>query len=385
MAAGTSSMGSLASTGPLADALLEHARRGARLQSLLRVVLVVFVVLTVSLVPPVGDVGVYYVVLAAYLAWTVVFAVWIEHGDPAPVRLAWSALLADVAVLAVLTLMAGIGAQASWTSYVLSNGFFLIPVLAATDLRPRVCAAAVIPTVVVSLASSLATQEANAEPLSSILLHHVVLAGLGAGCVALSQIQRSRVQTIGRLLSDRTAMLDELMRLDDRERLSLSENPTTAHSRRLAAQDLDEPRGRRPRRRPHRPALTESSRLLRSTVTELHPAVLEHAGLARAVEDLARTSGTRGGFNSGLTDLYGLRNPILAARILRSRRERSRTCETRRCDGAPGFPSAERTWSPPLLQGTASPSGRLLRRHRPAPPTVSRPAAARSPGMPCTS
>ena len=192
MAAGTSSTGSSASTGPLADALLEHARRGARLQSLLRVVLVVFVVLTVSLVPPVGDVGVYYVVLAAYLAWTVVFAVWIEHGDPAPVRLAWSALLADVAVLAVLTLMAGIGAQASWTSYVLSNGFFLIPVLAATDLRPRVCAAAVIPTVVVSLASSLATQEANAEPLASILLHHVVLAGLGAGCVALSQIQRSR-------------------------------------------------------------------------------------------------------------------------------------------------------------------------------------------------
>ena len=34
-------------------------------------------------------------------------------------------------------------------------------------------------------------------------------------------------------------------------------------------------------------ALVESSRLLRSTVTELHPAVLEHAGLSRALRDLA--------------------------------------------------------------------------------------------------
>ena len=41
-------------------------------------------------------------------------------------------------------------------------------------------------------------------------------------------------------------------------------------------------------------ALTESSQLLRSTVSELHPAVLEQAGLARAVTDLAHSQG-RGG------------------------------------------------------------------------------------------
>ena len=37
-------------------------------------------------------------------------------------------------------------------------------------------------------------------------------------------------------------------------------------------------------------ALGESSRMLRSTVSELHPAVLEQAGLAQAVRDLAASS-----------------------------------------------------------------------------------------------
>ena len=41
-------------------------------------------------------------------------------------------------------------------------------------------------------------------------------------------------------------------------------------------------------------ALTESSRLLRSTVAELHPAVLEHAGLARALRELAGSTATGG-------------------------------------------------------------------------------------------
>jgi two-component system NarL family sensor kinase len=43
-------------------------------------------------------------------------------------------------------------------------------------------------------------------------------------------------------------------------------------------------------------ALTASSRLLRSTVSELHPAVLERLGLAQALRDLARTTEARGGF-----------------------------------------------------------------------------------------
>ena len=40
--------------------------------------------------------------------------------------------------------------------------------------------------------------------------------------------------------------------------------------------------------------MAESSRLLRSTVAELHPAVLEHTGLARALRQLADSAATGG-------------------------------------------------------------------------------------------
>src|SRR5262249_48771256 len=47
-------------------------------------------------------------------------------------------------------------------------------------------------------------------------------------------------------------------------------------------------------------ALTEASTLLRSTVTELHPAVLQQAGLAQALRDLAGTAKSTGGFSTNL-------------------------------------------------------------------------------------
>ena len=42
-------------------------------------------------------------------------------------------------------------------------------------------------------------------------------------------------------------------------------------------------------------ALTQSARLLRTTVTELHPAVLDQSGLPAAVTSLARTAADRAG------------------------------------------------------------------------------------------
>jgi two-component system NarL family sensor kinase len=106
------------------------------------------------------------------------------------------------------------------------------------------------------------------------------------------------VATIGRLVGDRTGLLTEVMTTEDRERRQLAEHLhdgalqyvlaarhdiEDVHSDPQALVRLDE-------------ALTESSRLLRSTVAELHPAVLERLGLAQALRDLARTTEARGGF-----------------------------------------------------------------------------------------
>ncbi len=296
--------------------MLEHARRGVRLQALLRGVMVVFVLLTVAIVPPVHNSAGCDAIAGAYAAWAIAVGFWGWRGSALALRFVWVALFMDVIALAALTLLAGASARESWTADVLVNGFFLVPLLAATQLRPDVCAAVVIPTVAVYFLSSALTKSANAEPWDSIALRTLVLAGLGCGCVALSWIQRSRVQTISRLVRDRTSLLGELVNTEDRERRALAEN---LHDGALqyvlaARHDLEDARDLADPGAFARldQALRESSRLLRSTLGELHPAVLEQAGLARALRELAQNAQAGSGITVSLaTDDWGpeLRTP----------------------------------------------------------------------------
>ena len=121
---------------------------------------------------------------------------------------------------------------------------------------------------------------------------------LSLGCVALSWIQRARVVTIGHLLEDRTDLVGQLMSTEDRERRMLAERLHDGALQYLlgARHDLEDARQLADPEAFARLelALTESSRLLRSTVAELHPAVLEHAGLARALRELADSTATAG-------------------------------------------------------------------------------------------
>ena len=272
-------------------AVVAYANRGARTQVLLRGALVLFVILTISLLPPVqGDVACY-VITAAYAVFAVGFAVWAWPGGPSVARWAWLGLFVDVAVLATLTLIAGVSTELTWTDDVLLHGLFVIPILGATQLQPVACSAVVIPTTIVFFLSSVATRGANEEPWASIALRTLALAAVAAGSVALSRIQRSRVDTISGLLRDRAGLLDELVQLEDREREALAQQ---LHDGALqyvlaARQDLDDLRDAADTQSVDRIdyALTESSRLLRSKVSELHPAVLDRAGLPSALRNLA--------------------------------------------------------------------------------------------------
>jgi two-component system NarL family sensor kinase len=169
----------------------------------------------------------------------------------------------------------------------------------------------------VYLVAAIATRESNAEPWASVLLRTVIAAGVAAGCVGLSRIQRSRVRTIGALVATRTQLLTELTGIEQRERRELSEH---LHDGALqyvlaARHDLDDARetGDPEAFARLEQALGESSRLLRSTVAELHPAVLARAGLPAAVRDLAGTAAARGGFTAEV-DTAGwpddLRTPV---------------------------------------------------------------------------
>jgi two-component system NarL family sensor kinase len=263
--------------------LLQHAYRGIRVQFLLRLILLAFMVVSIIAVPPARDRGSSALILAGYTAWTIGLGLWSRRGGEAPVRWMWLALLIDAAALSALTLVAGVASSHTWTADLLVNGFFILPMLAATQLRPAVCAAVAGPATAAYFAVSWATKAANTEPWSSILLRTSVLAGLGVGCIALSRVQLSRVLTIAGLARQRSELLNELLTVQARERAALAEQ---LHDGALqyvlaARHDLEDVRADGDPEALARIefALTESSVLLRDIVSQLHPAVLQSAGL----------------------------------------------------------------------------------------------------------
>ncbi|MCD2158095.1 ATP-binding protein [Rhodococcus cerastii] len=283
----------------LNNILTDHEYHGVLLQLAIRGVLVIFIASALIFVPPARYALICELIFALYALWAVAVTVWMWKGDQARIDSSWMALFVDLTVVTSLSLLTGTAGAESWTANILTNALFMIPLLACTQLRPWICAGVVVPTVAVFLISSALTKGSNSEPWVSILLSTVALAGLGAGAVVLSWIQRSRIQTIGALAQDRTSLLADLMSLEERERQTLAEQ---LHDGALqyvlaARQDLEDVKNGQPEALERMtPALWEASRLLRNTAAELHPAVLERTGLVPALSDAARAAGARGGF-----------------------------------------------------------------------------------------
>jgi two-component system, NarL family, sensor kinase len=284
----------------LYEVLLDHAQRGVRVQMLLRGALAIFVVATVVVVRPAVHQPGCYVIAGLYAIWVVVLGVRSRHGGERAVRLVWLALFIDALVLGVLSILAG-PAQQSWTSDILVNGFFFIPMIAGAQLRPGVATAVTAPTVAMYLASVLAAQNANGEPTSSIVLRTGVLAALSAGCVLLSAVQRSRVLTIAGLVADRTRLVTELAHVESAARADLAEELHDGVLQYVLAarQDLEDARTRGDADSFDRIdfALRESTSLLRAKLSQLHPAVLKQAGLLRALSDLVHATAERSGLS----------------------------------------------------------------------------------------
>jgi two-component system, NarL family, sensor kinase len=283
------------------DSALDSAQRlnryiflGVRLQLLLRILLIAFIAATLAFEPPTAMIWICVLILGTYLAIVGCWTTWVLRSDQPwatmnrPVTFA--VLSADVVVVSVLAVFTGIASPTSWASDVLTQGLFLIPVIAAAQLRPKISAAMAIPAVIAFIASSWISKSINQEPWPPIVLGAAVLCGLSGGSVALSFIQRSRVTMIKELAQQRSQLLDEVLGLEKHERSALSER---LHDGALqcvlaARYDLQEVRsGSVSAVDRAESTLTETVHLLRNVVRELHPEVLVRSGLKSAVEQLA--------------------------------------------------------------------------------------------------
>ncbi len=154
----------------------------------------------------------------------------------------------------------------------------------------------------VALIAGLSQRSSTAD----VVIPALALAGSGAGAVTLLHVQRSRALMIGDVISDRERLLGELLALEARERRQLAAQlHDGALQYVLAARiDLDDVReGTDPDALDRiDTALARSCTVLRDTVGELHPAVLEHAGLAAALRQVAADAAARGGLTISVHD-----------------------------------------------------------------------------------
>jgi two-component system, NarL family, sensor kinase len=176
--------------------------------------------------------------------------------------------------------------------------FFVLPVLAAARLRPALTAGwsagAIVAFILLSLVHPAAGEvQATARVTSQVA--YLALVGLAATLV--SQVLSQRDAAIARLAEQRGQLATHALTAEQRERRRLAEllHDASVQTLSVARQELvDYHRtGREASFARARSAIDETMAQLRGEIFELHPYVLDHAGLPAALSALADRSAGR--------------------------------------------------------------------------------------------
>ena len=223
--------------------------------------------------------------LAALWAGVTAAAAWSDRfGMPGGV-----APVVDVALLCALAHETG-GAASQ-----LRHVFLAVPLFAAFFVpAPATAACAAGALAAYAATAAIHPADANAELVTS---HLLAAAWIGAASIAVSVVLARRMSDIGTLADARGRLLTELLGAEERERRQLADalhdgpvqalalarvRLTTAKA--AGADGLDSAEA----------AITEATGQLRSTIRDLHPYVLDAAGLAAALEAAAHRTGGAG-------------------------------------------------------------------------------------------
>ncbi|MFL5931541.1 MAG: sensor histidine kinase [Gaiellaceae bacterium] len=234
------------------------------------------------------------ITLAVYSAWSAGLLAWV-YLRPATEELALAATGIDIVAISVLAVLSG----GAFSHNRLA--FFLIPVAVAFRFRPAITAVAVVVTVA-AYVTQAALHPAADDPEAKrfIATQAGFLAWIGAACVWLSLLLARRTEQVARLAESRSRLLADALEAEQRERKALAEalhdhaiqNLLSArHELEEAGESVTHPALDRADT-----ALTDTVGQLREAVFELHPYVLEEAGLEAGLRSLAQQAASRGGF-----------------------------------------------------------------------------------------
>lgn len=170
--------------------------------------------------------------------------------------------------------------------------FFALPLVATFRLRPGLTgvwsAVAVAAYVTVSLLHP-ALQDPDAP--GQVLVSALYLAWAGAAAVALSGLLAAAAERITRLADERQTLVRQALESESRarRRLAADLHDQPLQTLLVAGQELQAARRSSPDTLDRAgDALRTAVAQLRSEISELHSHVLDHAGLAAALEDLAQ-------------------------------------------------------------------------------------------------
>jgi two-component system, NarL family, sensor kinase len=247
------------------------------------------------------------ITLAAFSAWSAGVLAWV-HIRPASPRFALAATAVDVAAISTLAVLSG-GAFSH-----ARLAFFLVPVTVAFRFRPAVTAAAAVVTTAAYVIQA-AAHPAIGQPqaLRFVLTQAGFLAWVGLACFLLSLLLAGRTQLASRLAEERSRLLDQSLSAEQRERKALAE---ALHDHALqnllsARHELDEATEEtaHPALGRADTALAETVRQLREAVFDLHPYVLEEAGLEAALRTISQRAAAQAGLVLRLDLHYRTRHP----------------------------------------------------------------------------
>ena len=178
--------------------------------------------------------------------------------------------------------------------------FFALPLVAAFRLRPALTAlwtaAAIAVYVLVSLSHSATRTRADVD---AIVAHSLYLAWAGAGAVLLAALLGARDRRIRAAADERRRLLAQVLTAEEHERRRLAEvlHDDAIQNLLLARQELRDHHRRHDEDSYHRAddALATTVDQLRGEIFELHPYLLDHAGLRAALTAHAESAARRAG------------------------------------------------------------------------------------------
>ena len=183
----------------------------------------------------------------------------------------------------------------------LSKAFFVVPIIAAMRLQPRLTAVWAVATVVGYVLACVLHEVSHPptapDAFQELTTEALYLAWVGVGAVLLSDVIARRRRHVQALAAARGRLAAQTLEVEERERRRMAEVLHDGAVQNLLVARLDLADARRGDQeafaRADR-AVTLTVEELRGEIREIHPSVLDHAGLEAAIRALADEHQRRG-------------------------------------------------------------------------------------------